>query len=162
MPETENRTDGGMPPTGIRLPDSSQVVRKGSPAPRRTDRILPPDAPTESAPMENPALTRLQAERRHLLEEIQRQVIPIPDHPTSGTHMADEASNVADQITALALRRHLDELLKQVDHAITRAEQGGYGICIRCGHSIAPDRLQALPYTELCITCAQTPNRHPR
>jgi RNA polymerase-binding protein DksA len=159
MPETKNSSHRVKHPTGSPMGGDRQVVRKSTPAQRRTDRILPPDVPFESEDFQSPARDRLREERRRLIEEIQHQEIPIPDHPTSGTHMADEASSVADQITALALRRHFDELLKQVDRAIARAEQGAYGICTRCGNSIAPDRLQALPYTELCITCARARSR---
>ena len=38
--------------------------------------------------------------------------------------------------------------------AITRLDDGSYGICISCGDPIAPARLAALPEASRCIGCA--------
>ncbi|MCZ6662350.1 MAG: TraR/DksA family transcriptional regulator [Actinobacteria bacterium] len=32
---------------------------------------------------------------------------------------------------------------------------GQYGLCESCGNSIPLERLDVLPYTTLCVTCAQ-------
>jgi DnaK suppressor protein len=69
--------------------------------------------------------------------------------------MADDASEVAEQVTMLALRRHLERLLKEVECAMVRAERGLYGWCERCGRPIAAERLQVMPWATLCIDCAQ-------
>ena len=44
--------------------------------------------------------------------------------------------------------------LRLVNEALQRLEQNQYGICTKCGQSIAPERLQALPYVNSCIKCA--------
>ena len=142
------------------IPD--RPAKKTPPPKLPTDRILPSYEEPDPQDAPAPAVQRLQAERERLLSEIHQQQIPVPDHPTSGTHMADEASQVQEQITALALRRHLEELLKDLNHALARAEQGVYGVCERCGGSISVERLEALPSTTLCIACAQTRTRPPK
>jgi DnaK suppressor protein len=43
------------------------------------------------------------------------------------------------------------EMIKQ---AITRIDNGQYGICQVCGEPISKERLEALPYSNLCIKCA--------
>ena len=48
------------------------------------------------------------------------------------------------------------EELMQVQHAIQRIETGNYGICAKCEEEISAARLQAIPYSTLCINCADT------
>lgn len=38
--------------------------------------------------------------------------------------------------------------------ALARIKGGSYGICIRCGNDISEERLNAVPHTPLCRTCA--------
>jgi RNA polymerase-binding transcription factor DksA len=38
--------------------------------------------------------------------------------------------------------------------ALVRIREGTYTHCVRCGASITPRRLEALPYTSSCIACA--------
>ncbi|GAA3558200.1 TraR/DksA family transcriptional regulator [Marinobacter xestospongiae] len=45
--------------------------------------------------------------------------------------------------------------LSQVEHALERIDAGEGDDCERCGHPIDPRRLQILPYTTLCVKCAE-------
>lgn len=45
--------------------------------------------------------------------------------------------------------------LLQVDYALQRIAQGEYGECEECGAEINEKRLKIMPYTTLCIKCAQ-------
>jgi len=45
--------------------------------------------------------------------------------------------------------------LAQINRALAQLDQGTYGICSNCGKPIAERRLQALPYSDRCITCAE-------
>jgi len=47
-----------------------------------------------------------------------------------------------------------DEMIK-VRQAIERIDNGQYGICVVCGDVIQKERLEALPFTDKCIKCAQ-------
>lgn len=53
-----------------------------------------------------------------------------------------------------SLGENIRKELVQIDNAIARIEKGTYGTCSECGEKISPQRLEALPYTELCIDCA--------
>lgn len=46
--------------------------------------------------------------------------------------------------------------LAQINRALTQLDQGTYGICSQCGQAIGERRLQVLPYSDRCITCADT------
>jgi RNA polymerase-binding transcription factor DksA len=47
-------------------------------------------------------------------------------------------------------RRELDSIRA----ALSRIQQGNYGICRRCGEAIAPARLRVLPTALECVGCA--------
>jgi len=42
----------------------------------------------------------------------------------------------------------------QVRAALERIESGTFGVCDLCGEEISDGRLEAVPYTGLCIDCA--------
>lgn len=45
--------------------------------------------------------------------------------------------------------------IEAIDRALVKIETGEYGRCEECHQSIAQSRLQALPATPLCLSCAQ-------
>jgi DnaK suppressor protein len=63
------------------------------------------------------------------------------------------------------MHSHLAELdsreLTQIDRALTRLKQGTYGLCEICQSKIPVGRLNALPYTTLCIECQRDLEAHP-
>ena len=58
-----------------------------------------------------------------------------------------------------ALLRRLKQRATEIERALSRVGQGTYGICVRCGRPIHPDRLAVLPDTQICIKCAQAGER---
>lgn len=59
----------------------------------------------------------------------------------------------------LAFMRNLERKLASIDHALLLMKKGDYGLCEECGKPINPDRLKALPYTTLCLSCKQKRER---
>jgi DnaK suppressor protein len=55
----------------------------------------------------------------------------------------------------LSIEQNLIDLRSKVDAALARIEAGGYGICENCGEAIPVARLDALPYSTLCVDCAR-------
>jgi RNA polymerase-binding transcription factor DksA len=45
--------------------------------------------------------------------------------------------------------------LAQINRALAQLDAGTYGLCSHCGQPIDARRLQALPYSDRCITCAE-------
>lgn len=45
--------------------------------------------------------------------------------------------------------------LAQINRALAQLDLGTYGVCSRCGQPIDGRRLQALPYSDRCIGCAE-------
>jgi DnaK suppressor protein len=53
-----------------------------------------------------------------------------------------------------ALGNSTRDEVEKIKTALSRIDDGQYGICTYCGVSIHPDRLQALPYITTCVDCA--------
>ena len=70
-------------------------------------------------------------------------------------HMADIGSDNFEQEFTLSLMETEEGTLEAVESAIEKIEDGVYGECEECSGQISKARLQAIPYTPLCIKCAQ-------
>ncbi len=49
--------------------------------------------------------------------------------------------------------KELCKLIKKIDDAMKRIEEGTFGFCERCGEEITLKRLEARPVTTYCIHC---------
>lgn len=94
----------------------------------------------------------LVAERARVAAELKDIRIEAPGPMTYGSQAA-AASHVVDQQRDLALRERNELHLAAVDAALARLDDGSYGRCLSCHRPIAPERLEALPWAELCIDC---------
>ena len=99
----------------------------------------------------------LLAERARLLAE-RGAAIVAPDPMTYGSQAA-AASQVFAQQRDLALRDRADQQLALVEAALGRIEARTFGLCLRCGQAIAPERLEALPWAPRCIECQRITDR---
>ncbi len=66
----------------------------------------------------------------------------------------DRASERQGDEVLEALGEHDLHELRQIDAALKRVEDGEYGYCVTCGNEISPERLEVLPATPFCKTCA--------
>ena len=69
-------------------------------------------------------------------------------------HMADVASDYYEREFALGLVESKDQTLRQIEEALERMEAGVYAVCKDCEAKISKSRLNAVPYTTLCVKCA--------
>lgn len=72
------------------------------------------------------------------------------------------SQDFAEQATEREHEEVLDALgeagrleLSQINRTLERIDEGDYGICVDCGEAIAEARLNILPNSEYCITCAE-------
>src|SRR5690349_15870188 len=59
----------------------------------------------------------------------------------------DQSSQESDLHVRLALKQTDSKLLRAIDEAIHRIDQGVYGICMDCENEIPAVRLDAVPWT---------------
>ena len=69
--------------------------------------------------------------------------------------MADQASGNNEVHIQLKLKQTDAKILRNIEEALWRLENGTYGICRECNEPIAPARLNAIPWARLCITCKE-------
>ena len=72
--------------------------------------------------------------------------------------LADQASGNNEVHIQLKLKQTDAKILQAIEEALYRMEKGTYGVCRDCGDAIAPARLEAIPWTRVCIVCKQKQN----
>jgi DnaK suppressor protein len=92
--------------------------------------------------------TLLQSAKKTLMEESNFDTDDLPDE-------IDLASSEYNQSMVFRLRDREKFLLKKIDKALARIEDGTFGICERCEEEISLKRLEARPVTTLCIRCKE-------
>jgi DnaK suppressor protein len=72
--------------------------------------------------------------------------------------MADQASGNNEVHIQLKLKQTDAKILQAIEEALLRLDKGVYGVCRDCGEPIAEARLNASPWTRVCITCKEKQN----
>ena len=95
---------------------------------------------------------RLQTELRVIDQELIRLGQSQSDEGAGvGNHMADEGSDAQEQENDLAVRANVEVMLNEIQHALTKFDDGTYGICEDTHEPIAEARLEALPYARYTV-----------
>ena len=102
---------------------------------------------------------KLEQLRQQLLKELEQIEASGPRVEIAAELREPRSDRAVDAATAvelehkLAVEDNLSGQLKMVEHALSKLEAGTYGLCDICGQPISPERLEALPYANLCIKC---------
>ena len=75
-------------------------------------------------------------------------------------HMADIGTDNYQQELALELMDGERKLLREIDEALNRIEEGSYGICQGTGKPIAKARIEANPWAKYCVKYANELERN--
>ena len=67
----------------------------------------------------------------------------------------ESAKELADSEVVDALGNEAREEIRKIGIALDSMESGDYGLCTKCGGTIAAERLEAHPYADECIDCAE-------
>jgi DnaK suppressor protein len=113
-------------------------------------------------------MSREQLEHfRHILEAWKRDLMVEVDRTVS--HMKDEAANFPDpndratqeEEFSLELRTRDRErkLIRKIEEALQRIEDGSYGYCLETGEEIGIKRLEARPVATLCLEAQERRER---
>jgi RNA polymerase-binding transcription factor DksA len=87
----------------------------------------------------------------------QMETANVLDYSGTGytNHQADDATMVYDQTVDASTLKAVKARLREIEEALARVEAGTYGTCENCGREIDIARLEAIPYTPLCMRCAE-------
>ena len=69
--------------------------------------------------------------------------------------MADQASGNNEVHIQLKLKQTDAKILQAIEEALGRIDKETYGVCRDCGERIAEARLNAIPWTRVCIACKE-------
>lgn len=95
---------------------------------------------------------RLKAQKQELLVGALEALNELPGQ-TVFPDLGDQASAEIERNFMLRLKGRERKLLKKIEEAIERIDQGVFGICDKCGLDIHVKRLEARPVTSMCIEC---------
>ena len=99
----------------------------------------------------------LREKKAELAEEIARLTVT-PRDPMGavsfGKRIGDGTTEAVERLNRVGVVEQLAEVAIQVDRALERLAAGEYGICERCGERIGAERLEAIPWSTLCVRCA--------
>lgn len=98
-------------------------------------------------------IQRLNARRAELVQDLEQIEDALDDEPPKDWE--DRAAERQGDEVLEAMGQHEQDELRRIDAALERYAAGEYGICVKCGDDIAPERLDAVPETPFCATCAR-------
>jgi DnaK suppressor protein len=75
-------------------------------------------------------------------------------------HMAELGSDNFEQEFTLSLLANEEDRLGMIENALQRIEGGEFGQCEQCDGVIPKTRLNAIPYTPVCVKCAESRDIH--
>ena len=100
----------------------------------------------------------LESELKHLrgdLEQLEISGQPAEERREGSPFgkREEEATESFELEKRLALENQIRVKLGEIEHALSKFEKGTYGLCDICGQPINPERLEALPQANLCMSC---------
>jgi RNA polymerase-binding protein DksA len=75
------------------------------------------------------------------------------DLSTLPMHLADMGTDSFEQDMSLGLMETETDELHEIEEAFERMKDGSFGLCENCKKKIPKERLKAIPYARLCVTC---------
>ena len=103
------------------------------------------------------AAAQLHDERRRLVHQLAElgadESGDLTGEMDFGDAFADAGAATAERTETLGIIENLKHQLGEVDIALTRIEDGTYGVCAKCGTEISAARLEFRPMSVLCVNC---------
>jgi DnaK suppressor protein len=100
------------------------------------------------------AISYLHEETPGSLEDETEEIVGNSDN-----HLGDTATATLDREIDYSLEENSEHVLRSIDGALQRIEEGTFGICESCGQPISEERLEAIPYATQCIDCRRKGER---
>lgn len=89
--------------------------------------------------------------REELVEESRETISNLRDEVRDVGDEAERATRETENSLELRTRDRYRKLIKKIDQALTRLDEGEYGYCEETGEEIGLKRLEARPIATLCL-----------
>jgi DnaK suppressor protein len=96
-------------------------------------------------------LLALRAQLTESISEAKEGVKEADESKGYSQHQADEGTNAFDKTITLEVSDKEFNILRQIDKALEKIEDGTYGICEITGKDIPKARLEAIPYATMTV-----------
>jgi DnaK suppressor protein len=100
--------------------------------------------------------------KRDLMEEVDRTVLHMKDEAANFPDPNDRATQESEFSLELRTRDRERKLIRKIDEALKRIEDGSYGYCLETGEEIGIKRLEARPVATLCVEAQERRERRER
>lgn len=92
--------------------------------------------------------------RKELIEDVSQSIKTESDHLRFdvGDFYDHATSDRARELSLMLTDRERQKLI-QIEEALKKIDEGSYGICESCGDEIDEERLIAMPFAKLCLSC---------
>ncbi|MFD4492091.1 TraR/DksA C4-type zinc finger protein [Lysinibacillus fusiformis] len=117
--------------------------------------------------MDQQVMQKLKRQLEQELQEIEKRVDE-SERPQAtelsnyDNHPADNASDLTDQLTEMAIDEHRGDNAEEIKEALQAMADGTYGKCTVCGKEIPIGRLEAMPQALTCVEHAEKKEDHLR
>lgn len=101
----------------------------------------------------------LNSWKRDLMEEVDRTMNHMKDEAANPPDPNDRASLESEFALELRTRDRERKLIRKIDEALSRIDDGSYGYCLETGEPIGIKRLEARPVATLCIEAQERRER---
>jgi DnaK suppressor protein len=95
---------------------------------------------------------------RDRLRDLLAEISAVPRDPMGsvafGKRVGEGTSQAVERLNQVGTATKLSAMLQDVERALQKLGEGTYGICDSCGDAIPPERLEARPWSVLCVGCS--------
>ncbi len=96
-------------------------------------------------------LETLKAQLSQNLRNVSEDVKSSEEPKGYSQHQADEGTDDFDQRISIEVSTKEQGLIRQIDRALEKIEEGTYGVCDVSGDPIPKKRLEAIPYATMTV-----------
>jgi len=103
--------------------------------------------------------TILASWKRDLMQEVDRTMLHMKDEAANFPDPNDRATQESEFSLELRTRDRERKLIRKIDEALKRIEDGSYGFCLETGEPIGVKRLEARPVATLSVEAQERRER---
>lgn len=103
--------------------------------------------------------SRLEHDLQQIEEGFSQSITEETEENTWDQHIGDVSAITFEREVDLTVEDNVRSVLRQIDRALEKLDEGSYGTCDSCGRPINESRLEIAPWSSLCIDCKRLEER---
>ena len=100
-------------------------------------------------------LLEMKGQLNQSLRNVSEDVKTVEESKGYSQHQADEGTDDFGQTITIEVSNKEQSILRQIDRALEKIEEGTYGICDVSGEPIPVKRLEAIPYATMTVAAQE-------